>query len=153
MIEISLNPLFMATATSTNASLGIHNTQSETLTLRDNRTGQVHEIPIRNNAVQAIDFQAITIDARTTGSRDNGGLRVLDPGFRNTAVIESSVSEMYVFNTFRSFDSSLMLVQRRGTRSNALSRSFRGRTLSTRRFRRSRLSSYMGQVSISRREA
>ena len=70
----------------------------ETLTIRDNRTGQMHEIPIRNNAVQATDFRSITIatHADRSNMKSNSELRILDPGFKNTAVMESSVTKMSV---------------------------------------------------------
>ena len=73
-----------------------HSSLSETLTIRDNRTGQIHDIPICNNAVKATDFKSISIDRHLNNlsSGSNDELRILDPGFKNTAVMESSVTSM-----------------------------------------------------------
>jgi citrate synthase len=59
---------------------------SETLTVRDNRTGQEYDVPILDGAVRAADLGKI----RT--SDDQPGLAVYDPGFVNTASCRSSVT-------------------------------------------------------------
>ncbi|KAF2021111.1 citrate synthase [Aaosphaeria arxii CBS 175.79] len=64
------------------------------LSVLDNRTGKTYSIPIARNAVRATDFKQIKGD----GSRADvveqmeAGLRILDPGYMNTAVVESSVT-------------------------------------------------------------
>lgn len=63
------------------------------LTVIDHRTGRDYTIPIDHNAVRAIHFQAICAgNEPTTLNRVKNGLRVLDPGFQNTAVMESAVT-------------------------------------------------------------
>ncbi|CAK7216527.1 hypothetical protein SCUCBS95973_002831 [Sporothrix curviconia] len=62
----------------------------ESLTVVDNRTGQSHEIPITNNAVRATDFKRISID--NAAKPFQSGLKILDPGYQNTAVAESSIT-------------------------------------------------------------
>ena len=66
---------------------------SQRLTIIDHRTGRQYEIPISYNSVQALDFQAIRAgNDSSLSSQTDGGLRVLDPGFRNTAVMKSQVT-------------------------------------------------------------
>ncbi|MGI8700274.1 MAG: citrate synthase [Nocardioidaceae bacterium] len=55
-----------------------------TLTVRDNRTGTDYEIPVADSAIKAADL------AKINGG--DGGLRVYDPGFVNTASCRSSVT-------------------------------------------------------------
>ncbi|KAK2011006.1 citrate synthase [Colletotrichum eremochloae] len=76
--------------------LGRHDvdTPCSTLTVLDNRTKRRYEIPISRNAVSAVEFQKITTarcDIESAGQVDSG-LRVLDPGFRNTACMESNIT-------------------------------------------------------------
>jgi citrate synthase len=59
---------------------------SDTLTVRDNRTGQVYDVPIVDGAIRAGDIGKIV-----TGE-DDSGLMVYDPGFVNTASCRSSVT-------------------------------------------------------------
>ncbi|HEX7740162.1 MAG TPA: hypothetical protein VF426_11000, partial [Marmoricola sp.] len=59
---------------------------SETLTVRDNRTGKDYEIPISNGTIRAADLGQI----RTAD--DEPGLAAYDPGFVNTASCKSSVT-------------------------------------------------------------
>lgn len=59
------------------------NTQS--LTILDNRTGKVYEIPIENNAVDGNRFK----DLIAPGEEEP--LRLYDPGFQNTAVAKSAI--------------------------------------------------------------
>jgi len=69
------------------------NTQS--LTVLDNRTNKLYEIPIENNTISAIKFKEITADP-APGSREEDesskGLRVYDPAFQNTAVAQSKIT-------------------------------------------------------------
>jgi len=58
----------------------------ETLTVRDNRTGQEYEVPILDGTVKAADLGKIRVDEETPG------LAVYDPGFVNTASCRSSVT-------------------------------------------------------------
>ena len=67
----------------------------------DSRTGLEYDIPIKHNAVQAVDFKRIKASEQdgVTSPYDNlqNGLRILDSGFQNTAVKESNITFMYVF--------------------------------------------------------
>ena len=58
----------------------------QTLTVRDNRTGQEYEVPIVDGAVRAADLGKIG------KSDDEPGIAVYDPGFTNTASTRSSVT-------------------------------------------------------------
>ncbi|HSE08898.1 MAG TPA: citrate synthase, partial [Nocardioidaceae bacterium] len=58
----------------------------ESLTVRDNRTGQEYEVPILDGAIKAGDMGKIRLDD------DAPGLAVYDPGFVNTASCRSSVT-------------------------------------------------------------
>ncbi len=66
------------------------------LHITDKRTGREYDIPIRHNSVQAVHFKNIrTADGKGVASpADNveGGLRIVDPGFQNTAVKESNIT-------------------------------------------------------------
>ncbi|KAF2113638.1 citrate synthase [Lophiotrema nucula] len=66
----------------------------DSLSVLDNRTGRMYTIPVERNAVSAIDFAQIK--GSTFGAdpvdRVDAGLRVFDPGFLNTAVVESSMT-------------------------------------------------------------
>ncbi|KAF5578575.1 citrate synthase [Fusarium subglutinans] len=64
------------------------------LSVTDSRTGRSYNIPIRNNAVKALDFIQITtagFGAEVADHYDNS-LRVLDKGLWNTAVTETSIT-------------------------------------------------------------
>ena len=63
--------------------------QKASLSVTDNRSGKNYEIPISQNAIQAAHFKQII--APDTGA----SLLVFDPGFRNTAVVESEVGSLY----------------------------------------------------------
>ncbi|KAK2046490.1 citrate synthase [Colletotrichum somersetense] len=76
--------------------IGRHGIDSpcSTLTVLDNRTKRRYEIPIKRNAVSALEFQKITTARRgilSAGPVDSG-LRILDPGYRNTACVESNIT-------------------------------------------------------------
>lgn len=65
-----------------------------TLLVQDSRTGVKYEIPIRRNAIQAIDLRrirALTTEADRI-DQVSRGLRVYDPGLQNTVVVESAIS-------------------------------------------------------------
>lgn len=57
-----------------------------------------YSIPIHHNAVRATDFQKIAPVGIGTSYRERvaKGLVVLDPGFKNTAVGESQIVNMYL---------------------------------------------------------
>ena len=58
---------------------------NDSLTVRDNRTGQEYDVPIENGAIRGTDIGQI---------KDGEGspLAVYDPGFVNTASCKSSVT-------------------------------------------------------------
>ena len=64
------------------------------LHVTDRRTGKEYDIPIKRNAILATDFKKIkAIDEQNVASDCvEGGLRILDPGFNNTAVMESAIT-------------------------------------------------------------
>jgi citrate synthase len=59
---------------------------TETLTIKDNRTGKTYEIPIEHGTIKAIDLRQI----RT--SDDDFGLMSYDPAFTNTASCKSRIT-------------------------------------------------------------
>jgi citrate synthase len=69
-----------------------------TLTVRDNRTGSKYKIPIIHNAVPAAAFRQICVDRKDKTPRQQyeDGPRVVDPGYRNTAVKLSAITYMCV---------------------------------------------------------
>ena len=70
------------------------------LTVIDSRTSRSYSIPIHHNAVNALDFKAIStlgIGAHPL-ERFAKGLRIVDPGFQNTAVAESRITHMYMLH-------------------------------------------------------
>ncbi len=64
------------------------------LNITDSRTNRHYEIPIHHNAVEAIRFKEIKApkDYHHPADKPEGGLRVLDQGFQNTAVMASGVT-------------------------------------------------------------
>ena len=56
------------------------------LTVRDNRTGQEYDLPISDGTIRAADIGQIK------SAEDEPGLAVYDPGFVNTASCKSSVT-------------------------------------------------------------
>lgn len=56
------------------------------LTIKDNRTGETYEVAIENGAIRAIDLRQIKVDD------DDFGLLSYDPGFVNTASTKSRVT-------------------------------------------------------------
>jgi citrate synthase len=61
-------------------------TESPTLTIRDNRTGESYDVPITDGTIKAADIGKIK------AAEDQPGLAVYDPGFVNTASCRSSVT-------------------------------------------------------------
>ena len=59
---------------------------TQSLTVRDNRTGQEYDVPITDGTIKAADLGAIKADD------DQPGLAVYDPGFVNTASCRSAVT-------------------------------------------------------------
>ncbi len=57
-----------------------------TLTVTDNRTGDTAELPIENGTVSAMEFRQFKT------SDDDFGLKVYDPGFKNTASTKSAIT-------------------------------------------------------------
>ncbi|KAK2463442.1 hypothetical protein APHAL10511_004528 [Amanita phalloides] len=69
--------------------------QANSLTVRDNRTGKLYTIPIKDNSIQATAFKAINAPLSPTEREENEtekGLRVADKGYLNTAVIWSEIT-------------------------------------------------------------
>ncbi|KAF8150637.1 peroxysomal citrate synthase [Crassisporium funariophilum] len=68
---------------------------TNSLTVRDNRTGKVYNVPIVDNSIQATAFKAMK-SSFAPGEREENetdkGLRVADKGFLNTAVIRSEIT-------------------------------------------------------------
>ncbi len=59
---------------------------NETLTIRDNRTGQSYDVPILDGTVKASEFSKIRVH------EEDPGLALYDPGFTNTASCRSAVT-------------------------------------------------------------
>ena len=58
---------------------------TDTLTIRDNRTGREYEVPIADGTIRAADLKQIAVDGEP-------GLATYDPGFVNTASCRSAVT-------------------------------------------------------------
>ncbi len=58
---------------------------TDTLSVRDNRTGRDYELAITDGTIRAADLKQIAVE-------DDGGLATYDPGFVNTASCRSSVT-------------------------------------------------------------
>lgn len=75
----------------------------DSLTVTDNRTSRSYEIPIVNNAVKATDFKWISSAHEFAGQnaldRYTTGLKIMDPGYQNTAVAESEITYMSVIES------------------------------------------------------
>ncbi|KAI3336960.1 citrate synthase-like protein [Xylariaceae sp. AK1471] len=69
-------------------------TPRQSLTVVDNRTNKVYEVPIRNNSVLATDFKKIKAQPGNDRKEDETeqGLRLYDPAYMNTAVVESKIT-------------------------------------------------------------
>ena len=66
----------------------------ESLTVVDNRTNQVYEIPITHNSIPATEFKKIKAEPTNDRPEDetSQGLRVYDPAYMNTAVVQSKIT-------------------------------------------------------------
>ncbi len=66
----------------------------QSLTVTDNRTGKTYQLPIKHNSVLATDIKRIKADSQDDRPEDETaqGLRVFDPAYMNTAVVESSIT-------------------------------------------------------------
>ncbi len=58
----------------------------DTLSITDNRTGRTYEIPVSNDTINAMDLRQIKIN------EDDFGMLSYDPGFKNTASTESTIT-------------------------------------------------------------
>lgn len=76
--------------------MAIHkNTPRQSLTVVDNRTGKSYELPITHNSVLATDIKKIKAEpafADTAEDETKQGLRVYDPAYMNTAVVQSKIT-------------------------------------------------------------
>ncbi len=59
---------------------------ADTLTITDNRTGKIYELPIQDGTIRAMDLRKIKT------STDDFGLMTYDPAFMNTANCRSSIT-------------------------------------------------------------
>ncbi|KAJ0124009.1 hypothetical protein J7T55_012482 [Diaporthe amygdali] len=66
---------------------------NETLTIVDNRSGAEYSFPIVNNSVSSVLFKEIKCSPkeRYPGDQHENGLKLLDPGFQNTACMKSQI--------------------------------------------------------------
>ncbi|KAI0526211.1 citrate synthase-like protein [Xylaria bambusicola] len=66
----------------------------QSLTVVDNRTNKVYEVPIKNNSVLATDFKKIKAEQGGDRKEDetDQGLRMYDPAYMNTAVVQSKIT-------------------------------------------------------------
>lgn len=64
------------------------------LTITDSRTSREYEIPIHRNVIDAARFKAIKAPAEGSDLADQvkNGLRLYDPGLRNTAIAETKLT-------------------------------------------------------------
>lgn len=61
----------------------------------DNRTGKSYNIPIEHNSIPATAFKKMTSKATKDDREEDdleSGLRIYDPGFMNTAVLQSRIT-------------------------------------------------------------
>jgi len=58
---------------------------TDTLSIRDNRTGREYEVPIADGTIRAADLKQLAVDGQP-------GLATYDPGFVNTASCRSSIT-------------------------------------------------------------
>jgi citrate synthase len=63
------------------------------LSITDERTGKKYRVGIEDNAIKATDFLNITVNrARSRADHVDGGLKLYDPGYQNTAVVKSAIT-------------------------------------------------------------
>ncbi|HUS93849.1 MAG TPA: citrate synthase [Patescibacteria group bacterium] len=58
----------------------------ETLTITDNRTGRIYEVPITDDTIRAMDLRQIRVED------DDFGMMSYDPAFKNTASTRSAIT-------------------------------------------------------------
>ncbi len=58
----------------------------DTLTVTDNRTGKIYELPVTDGTVRAMDFRQIKVD------EEDFGLMAYDPAYTNTASCRSAIT-------------------------------------------------------------
>ena len=75
----------MTDVSTTEAGAPADAARSDSLTVRDNRTGQEYELPITDGTIRAADLKQIAADGEP-------GLATYDPGFVNTASCRSAVT-------------------------------------------------------------
>ena len=68
------------------------------LTITDSRTSRDYEIPIHRNVIDAAKFKDIKAPAEGSDLADQvkNGIRLYDPGLRNTATAETKLTFRYV---------------------------------------------------------
>ena len=83
---------------------------SDMLHILDSRTNTKYDIPIRNNAVSAIDFQKIKAQKSEAypAGQPSSGLRIHDPGLQNTTVVETGISFSCASSAFNKHDLTLV---------------------------------------------
>ncbi|CEJ93696.1 Putative Citrate synthase [[Torrubiella] hemipterigena] len=67
----------------------------ESLTVIDNRTGKSYELPIKHNSILATDIKKINAQPQPNDRAEDEttqGLRIFDPAYMNTAVVESKIT-------------------------------------------------------------
>ena len=66
------------------------------LHVTDSRTFLEYEIPIYRNTIRAADFRALKAPGAGTDPADqvSEGIRLFDPGFKNTAASQSEITFM-----------------------------------------------------------
>lgn len=68
---------------------------SGTLEVIDHRNGRRYHLEISDNAIQASDLQQIRAEPMLgSASSSVSGLKVLDPGFANRAVMKSQITHV-----------------------------------------------------------
>ena len=72
-------------ATQTNTT-DAHSPRRDSLTITDNRTGKVYEIPITNDTIRASDLRKVRVD------ENDFGMMSYDPAFNNTASCISRIT-------------------------------------------------------------
>ena len=60
--------------------------ESDTLTIVDNRTGRTYEVPIEDGTIRATELRKIKVDD------EDFGIMTYDPAFMNTASCRSSIT-------------------------------------------------------------
>ena len=58
----------------------------DTLTITDNRTGKIYELPIVHDTIHATDLRQIKVKG------DDFGMMTYDPAFMNTALCKSTIT-------------------------------------------------------------